>query len=341
MIVAVSISSGYRKELRRAISEICADISLYDGEKLSFNDSLIISLSTLEGVSSVTPAVSEAGVISSDGILEGVVFKSRADMGSRLEISIPKKLSDILSKAEGDEVTAYFVGEKVKVRKFRIASVYESGFEIDKTAVVWCSLGDLQRVKGYSPDEASCLEIRLDDRFSSRVAIAEKAREASYISEMFARPSTRTYSALYDWMDLIDMNVYLVLLLMSIVAAFNMISGLLIIIMRSASTIGTLKALGMDNAGIARTFLRLASRATAIGLAAGNTAALCLCLIQQHTRFLKLDAANYFVSFVPISINPGAILLTDILAWALILAVLLIPASTIAKMDPSTSLKYS
>ena len=110
-------------------------------------------------------------------------------------------------------------------------------------------------------------------------------------------------------------------------------------IMRSTTTIGTLKAIGMDNRSIASTFLRVASRSTVLGLLAGNAAAILLCALQNATHFLKLDPAFYFVSYVPVKLNIGAILATDLGAWAVIMLLMLIPSMLISRIDPAQSIK--
>lgn len=126
---------------------------------------------------------------------------------------------------------------------------------------------------------------------------------------------------------------------MTIVAGFNMISGLLILLFRSISTIGTLKSLGMTDRAIAGIFLRVSARLAGIGMLIGNAAALLFCLIQGSTRLIRLNPENYFVSFVPVDINPLGIVLADVSAFAVIMILLLIPSLFISKIDPSETVK--
>lgn len=339
MIVAVSVASGYRKALHGAISAMVSDVVLTDSAALELTPALDSVLREIDGIKGWSPAIVEPGIVRSGSTLEGVVFKGTPEVEGRLEVRIPEKLARRLVLQQGDEMLAYFVGDKVKLRKFRIAEVYEPTVELDETLIVYCPLADLQRLLGYAENQAGELDILLEDSELSRDGMFWKAGEIGYKTGKRAEASSTRYASLFDWMQLIDVNVVAILLLMALVAAFNMISGLLILIMRSTPTIGTLKALGMDNRGIARTFLRVCSRTTVLGLAAGNAAALLFCLIQGTTHLIKLNPANYFVSYVPVSVNIGAILATDILAWAVIMVLLLIPSLMISKIDPAKSVK--
>lgn len=339
MIVAVSVAAGYRRALRDAISDIVSDVVLTDTAAIRLTPALDSALTAVSGVSSYEPVIIESGIVRSGEVLEGVIFKGVPSMADQLHVRIPEKLARRLKIGQGDAMLAYFVGEKVKLRKFTVAEVYKPAVELDEALIVYCPLTDLQRLLGYGADEAGAVEIRLTDEFRTREAMVWKAGEIGYLTGLRADASSRRYSNLFDWMQLIDVNVVAILLLMALVAAFNMISGLLIMIMRSTPTIGTLKALGMGNRGIARTFLRIAARSTALGLAAGNAAALLFCLIQGTTHLIKLDPSNYFVSYVPVSVNVPAILLTDVAAWCVIMLLLLIPSLQISKIDPAQSVK--
>ncbi len=332
MIVAVSVASGYRKALRDAITDTVSDVVLTDTAALRLTPELQEKLAQVQGIRDWEPVIVEPGIVRNGETLE-------AGMTGRLQVRIPEKLARKAGLAAGDPMLSYFVGEKVKLRKFTVAEVYQPSVELDDALIVYCPLADLQRLLGYAEDESGELDIRLEDGFRTRGGMIYKAGEIGYATGLLSAASSYKYSNLFDWMQLIDMNVVAILLLMALVAAFNMISGLLIMIMRSTPTIGTLKALGMPDRGIARTFLRVASRSTALGLAAGNAGALLFCLIQGTTHLIKLNPANYFVSYVPVSVDIPAILITDVLAWCVIMLLLLIPSMQISRIDPAKSVK--
>ena len=149
----------------------------------------------------------------------------------------------------------------------------------------------------------------------------------------------RRYPQLFNWLNLIDLNVLLILVLMTVVAGFNMISGLLILLFRHVSTIGTLKSMGMTDRAISSVFLRMSSTLVLKGMALGNGAALLFCLIQGTTHLIRLDPSNYFVSFVPVSVNLPMILLSDAAAYGVIMLLLLIPTLFISKVDPARTVR--
>ena len=156
---------------------------------------------------------------------------------------------------------------------------------------------------------------------------------------MGAKSAAQSFSHIFSWLEVIDFNVLVILILMILVAGFNMISGLLILLFRNISTIGTLKSLGMTDRGVAGVFLRISAKIVGKGMLIGNAAALLLCLVQSITHVLKLDPANYYVSYVPVDIEVLKILACDALAFAVILLLMLIPCLFISRIDPSLTSK--
>ena len=156
---------------------------------------------------------------------------------------------------------------------------------------------------------------------------------------MVASSSVSKYSQLFDWLDLIDFNVLIILVLMTVVAGFNMISSLLILLFENISTIGLLKSLGMTDRAISKVFLSRAAVLVLKGMAIGNSLAFLFCIIQDRTHLLKLDPANYFVSFVPVDVNLPMILCADVISFAVIMLLLLIPTLFVSKVDPARTVK--
>ena len=188
-------------------------------------------------------------------------------------------------------------------------------------------------MKGLRTGEADCLEVRLLPALKDRRSINAIAPELAYETGYRAISSTARFPAIYDWLEILDANVILILILMCIVAGFNMVSGFLILIMRSTSTIVTLSALGMNFKQIGKTFLRLACGSTLKGLLIGNATALLFCIIQDCTHFLKLDPQNYFVSYLPIHLDAVQIILANLLAFAAVILLVAIPTRRISRID--------
>lgn len=356
MIVAIAIASGFRHELRSAISELAGDIQLtpqnlsYVGEDepISSVPSFVADICSVEGVRQVEPVIYRAGIVKSGESIHGVMVKgTRSDTLSN-HVRIPNRLARILSLNEGDSMLTYFVGERIKARKFTISEIYDEVLGSDDALIVYAPIEDMRRLNGWAQGEASALEISLDDHLRSPKMLEAKNAEIGTIvtlctegteEELVSRSSVTRYGQLFDWLGLLDFNVVFILVLMTIVAGFNMISGLLILLFRNIFTIGILKSMGMTDRGISSVFLRVASTLILKGMATGNLIALAFCAIQGTTHLLRLNPANYFVSFVPVSVNVPMILLADIVAYALIMLLLLIPCRFISRVDPAQSVK--
>ena len=159
------------------------------------------------------------------------------------------------------------------------------------------------------------------------------------LPEYYVSSSARTYPQIFDWLDLLDVNVLIVLILMTVVAGFNMVSGLLVMLLRNIPLIGTLKALGMQDRDVGRLFVRIGAEAVLKGMLVGNALAVIFCLIQDRTHVIPLDPANYFVSWVPVHLPFWGILGADIAAFAGIILLMWLPALGISKIDPAQTVK--
>ncbi len=360
IIVAVAVSSGFRAEIRGALSEVCGDVTLtplraeYLGEVSSIpsQPAFLPKLKELPCVESVKGSVARAGIVKEGELIHGVLFKGTEDYvrqdSTRLGVSIPSALSSMLSLEVGDEMNAYFIGERVVVRKFTVESVYDGVLSSEDKLIVKTDLGTMQRVNGWGDGEVSSLEVTLGPRYRTEEAMRECSIEIGSLVRDFSSEDEPTvvatslvqaYPQLFDWLNLIDFNVMIVLVLMTIVAGFNMISGLLILLFENISTIGLLKALGMRDRGIAGVFLRSSAVLVGKGMLAGNVLAVLLCLIQDKTHLLKLSPENYFVSFVPIHLDWGWILGADAVAFVAIMLLLLLPSLFISRVDPATTMR--
>ena len=348
IIIAEAVSAGFRKEIRSAVASLGADISLEYGESFLATQSYLPSIEGMEGVDSITPVIYRAGIIKTATDIQGVVFKGVPCADSTLQARIPSKLAKMLDLEEGDAFLAYFVQDKVKARKFRVKGIYPSLIDTQENLIVYVPISDLRRVSGWEESRVSALEVTLDESLREREKMRRKASEIEDLALhrcgddddfVMAVPACRKYAQIFDWLDLIDVNVRAILLLMIVVAGFNMISGLLILLLEHISTIGTLKTAGMSNRGIAEVFLRVSARAVLVGMAAGNAAAFLICAVQHKTNLLRLNPENYFVSFVPVSVEPAAVICADVAAVCGIMLLLLIPCLFISKVDPSRTVR--
>ena len=356
IIVAVAVSSGFRQSVRDGVARLTGDIRIAPSSAVAAEgDPVPVHLPSEEailgipGVQSIRPVAVRAGIVRSGDIIHGVLVKGLPDRpDSSLCVSIPTRLAAITGLKEGDDMTTYFVGEKVRVRKFHVTDVHRDMLEMDDNLVVYANLADIQRLNGWTADQASALEVSVDPVHRTNLWINDLTDEigmrlllsgAEGEDNLVATSSVRTYAQIFDWLDLLDFNVLVILILMIVVAGVNMISGLLIVLFRNIATIGTLKTLGMGDRAIGKVFLRVAAGVVLKGMLIGNVLALLFCLIQQSTHLLKLDPANYFVSYVPVHINLPWILAADLVAFAAIMLLLLIPTLFIARVDPAQTVK--
>ena len=364
MIIAVSVSSGFRHAIRDGISSVSGDIQLLplnmnlldDASPVESDASYLPFVKEIDGVEEVIPVIYRAGIVRHEDEIHGVLLKGMpADKlpfsnedSTALAVAIPRRLSEIIGLSEGDRMLTYFIGEKVRARQFNVVSVYESMLETDDRLVVYADLADLQRLNGWDSNQVSAMEVMLEKGSRNEEQIKEITSEVgttvyAYTAEdettVLATSCVSRYPQIFDWLNLMDFNVFFILVLMTIVAGFNMISGLLIMLFENISTIGLLKTLGMTDRSIAKVFLSSSAVLAIKGMAIGNALAIIFCIVQSSTHILKLDPVNYFVSYVPVHLDLGMILVADVISFAAIMVLLFIPCVFISKVDPAETVR--
>ena len=362
MIIAVSVSSGFRQEIHKGLSSISGDVRLVpptmnvlDADyPIRRSPAYLPYVEEVTAIDEIVPTAYRAGIVKHGENIHGVIFKGVPKESASLPdslalaVSIPSRLAEMTGLAPGDRMLTYFVGEDVKARQFNVAAIHESMVQADDRLVVYASLGDIQRVNGWNEDQVSSMEIILDKGNGSAGFIEDTADEIGTLVNLYssdeeasviAVSSVSSYPQLFDWLNLIDFNVLFILALMTIVAGFNMISGLLIMLFENISTIGLLKSLGMTDRSIAKVFLSSSAVLVLKGMAAGNILAMLFCIIQGTTHLLRLDPENYFVSFVPVNLDFCMIICADVISFVVIMLLLLIPCMFISKVDPAETVR--
>ena len=355
IIVAVAVSSGFRHSIRDGVAAMTGDIRITPyvsggqdpvpmPRHLPSEDKIL----AIPGVVEIVPVVSRAGIVKNGEIVHGVIVKGTPDQvgGDGLAVSIPHRLAEITDLQPGEDLTTYFVGEKVRARKFHITAEHRDIIETDDNLLVYARLEDMQRLNGWDSTSVSQLEVKVKN--ASPKVLKDIEAHIGYIlstspdedeNGLYVISSARSYPQIFDWLGLLDVNVLIVLILMTLVAGFNMISGLLVMLLRNIPLIGTLKALGMQDRAIGRLFVRIGAEAVLKGMLVGNALAFLFCLIQGTTHLIKLDPANYFVSFVPVHLPFWGILGADIAAFLGIVLLMWLPALSISKIDPAETVK--
>ena len=276
---------------------------------------------------------------------EGALPDYRGRISS--DILVSRRMADKMGFVLDSTVTAYFIGEEdVKVRKFRICGIYDAQLEDIDNSLIVADIRQAQRISGWGKDEISTIEVALKrgvgvDRGLAAVEqfIFEHGEEDD--PSLFSTSVKKIFPHLFDWLALLDFNVVIVLLLMIVVAGFNMISSLLIILFEKTSAIGLLKAMGMTSEGVGKVFRTVALDIIGRGLVWGNLLAFSLCLVQKYTKIITLNPENYFVKFVPIAFNIPLIIGVEALCVVLIMVILRITTLFIAKVSPDKTMRVS
>ena len=374
MIIAVSVVVGFKKEVRGQIIGFGGHIQI-----ISFNSSasfekppIIITDSTLRDISQIKflqridRIVTKSGILKTDGDFKGVVFKGVDNSydwsffkknlisGSIIDFSnsenknkvlISRSLANNLKLKVGDDLPAYFFQTQVRARKFKISGIYSTTFSEFDNLFVICNLDPIRQLNGWDTTQISSLEIILSD-FDKLDYTANEVR--SLVGNRFDTNgliyNTLTIKELYpdifNWLDMLDINAWIIIVLMMIVAGFNMISGLLILILQRTQTIGIFKALGMKNSQIRIIFLLNAMFFVLKGMFWGNIIGLGLALTQYFTHIIPLNPDFYYTSYVPVTVNWLFITLLNIGVFVFSILMLILPSHIITKILPAKSIKF-
>ena len=373
IIIAVSVSAGFRKELREKAVGFSGDLTVSPPglEESKENSAELYSIkplacrnkiAALAFVKAVQGIAYRPGLIKTDDQIQGVVlkgvdscydwsfFKSNMESGvlparDSDEVMISKRLSTLLGLKKGDKMTMYFIGNDIKIRRFKISGIYSAQLEdIDKLYIITC-IKNVRELNGWENGEVSTYEVLFknhdEDLLRQRKDIVIKTiydnlkNGDNAVSVTSVKDNLFT---LFDWLHLLDFNVLIILILMIAVAGFNMVSGILIILFENISHIGLFKAMGMKERNIAGIFLAKTSMIVLKGLMWGTLIGAGLCWGQMKYKLISLNPENYFVKFVPIRLNAWTIITTDVICFAVIMLILLIPCRFISKVSPSKTL---
>ena len=261
------------------------------------------------------------------------------------EILLSRRQADELNLKVGDRVFAYFFEETIKMRRFKVCGIYQSNMAIfDKTFVI-TDLNTVRKLNHWEGDEATVIEVRLKGMDAIDQTLPQVERlcvqlndETSHSRKAFS--IVDHYASIFSWLQLLDFNMMVILVLMLCVSGFTMVSGLFILILERTQTIGVLKAMGATNTKIRNVFLHFAGFIIVRGLLIGDVVAIGLLLIQQKYGLIHLDPANYYVETVPVEINLWAIVLVNVGTLVLTTLALVLPSYMVSRIQPSKAIKF-
>ena len=368
MFLSIAILTGFQKAIREKVIGFSGHIQVMHFQEtqslepipIPRHPDFMMKLYQIKGIKHIQPFATKAGIIKTEDQIQGMVLKGvgpgydwsffrdkmvegnlpkMTDTGRTDEVIISKSIADQLGLKLNGDLRMYFIaGDHVLGRKFRISGIYQSGMgEFDKMYVIG-DLKHIQKLNQWKDDQVGGFEILIND-FDN----LEKIGREVYITIGFNLDSQtvrQLYPQIFDWLNLQDINVVIILTLMILVGAITMISTLLILILERTNMIGILKAVGMKNSGIRKIFLFNALYITGIGLAIGNIAGFSICLLQQKYGFLKLPEESYYVPVVPVYLNSLNIILLNAGTLLVCYLMMILPSMIITRITPIKAIRF-
>lgn len=368
MLISVAILQGFQKQVKDKVSGFGAHIQItgfnsnnsYEPSPVSLNDINLDSLKKIEGVKQIQPFALKAGIIKTDDQIQGVVlkgvnwdydwsfFRDKLSVGHLPKIEKENLSNDVLISGTvarmldvkaGDDLRVYFISENsTRGRKFKVCGIYNTGLsEFDET-YVFGDLGQIRRLNDWDSLTVSGVEIFIDP-FSELDKIAASVYQTTGYN-LNNQTIKQLYPQIFDWIELQDVNVIIILILMALVSGITMISTLLILILERTRDIGILKALGCNNISVRKIFIYASIYITGYGLLWGNVIALGLIWLQSATGLVPLPEESYFISYVPVHIGVMEVLLINLATLFVCTFMMIIPSIVIKYISPVTALRY-
>ncbi len=374
MIIAVAVVIGFKNEVRNKVVGFGSHIQIsnfdalrsYETRPIVVGDSMLTALAAYPQVVHVQRYSTKPGMIKTDDAFQGMVLKGVGaefdprffrehllegeipvfnDSVSSNEVLISKALATKLKLKLGDKIYTYYVQDDVRARRFTIKGIYQTNFSEYDNLFLLTDLAVVNRLNGWQPEQVSGVELQvrnyeqLED-ITYRIATDTDNKTDAFGGVYFVQNIQQLHPQIFDWLNLLDLNVWVILFLMIGVAGFTMISGLLIIIIERTQMIGILKALGANDFTIRKTFLWFAVFLIGKGMLWGNLIGLAFCLIQSQLKLFKLNPETYYVDRVPISFNLWFFLFINVGTLLAAVLMLLGPSFLITKIRPASSMRY-
>ena len=375
MIVAVAVVIGFKHEVRDKVVGIGSDITItnFDAQKsyetvpVVAGDSLLDALRSMEGVKHVQRYSTKPGMIMTEDNFLGMVLKGVSqeydwtflkehllegeipaftDSASTNRTLVSRTIANKLHIKVGDKLYTYYVeGDNVRARRLEVAGIYQTNFSIYDNMFLLTDLYTVNRLNAWKADQASGIEVEVMD--SDQLEETKEAISAEvdmlkdkYGGTYYTQTVEESNPQIFAWLDLLDMNVWVILILMTGVAGFTMISGLLIIILERTNMIGVLKALGADNLAIRKVFLSFSVFLIGRGMLWGNIIGLSFIFIQSQFHLFKLDPVTYYVDSVPVVFNLWWWVLLNVGTLLASVLMLVGPSYLIAHIHPAKSIRF-
>ncbi|MCD8318205.1 MAG: ABC transporter permease [Paraprevotella sp.] len=374
MIISVCVVLGFKQEIRSKVIGFGSHVQIQNYATLASNSPQPIALppafvreiKEVPGVAHVQRFCNKEGIIKTEDEFKGILLKgvgpefdpsflkenlvageipTFSDSTSSNKIVISKQVADELHLKVGSRVYAYFFENSIRTRRFTVAGIYCTHLtEFDKV-FAFTDLYACNRLNAWEADQYSCLEIRVKDfeqldQVTSALVQHVNRKVDAYGGSYVAMNIRELYPQIFDWLDLLDVNVWVILALMVAVAGFTMISGLLILILERTNFIGIMKALGSTNRGIRHIFLYFSVFVIGKGLLWGNVIGIGLVILQRECGLIHLDASTYYVDTVPVLFNWGYIVAINAATLLICVLALIVPSFLVSRIHPAQSIRF-
>lgn len=376
MILSVAIVTGFQREIAGKVNGFAAHLQIvnYDSNQsyqtvpIDENQPFLASLDSIPGIRHIQKFATKPGIIKAGDEIQGVVLKGissdfdwhffekykvegkkiKLDSARSDQVWISEQISALLKLKLGDKFRMYFLNadEKLpRIRQFTVGGIFKTGLEEFDRMFVLADLRHVQRLNNWTDRQISGFEIFVDDldqlsEINSQVrglVLESLAADAPMLRVVNVKEK---YPYIFNWLDLLDMNVWIILLLMVLVAGFNMISGLLVIILERTRMIGILKSMGAANVNIRKIFLYLSAFLVGKGLLWGNIIGIAFCLLQHYFKLIHLDPSSYYVDTVPVNLLPSHLVLLNLGALFVTLLMLLGPSYLVGRISPEKTIRF-
>ena len=375
MIVTVSVVLGFKHTIRDKVAGFGSHIQIQNifaytqagNFPICLGDTLATAFKQVKEVRHIQRYTHTQGILKTDDDFMGVVLKGLGaeydtqflkesmiegelpqfcDSASKYPVVISKTMADKLQLRVGDRLFAYFINnDDIKARRFTIKGIYQTNMKRFDDIFCLTDIYVTNKLNGWRTDQCSGAELLINDftqleQIYPQIAeIANKTHDKDE-QTLAAQTIMQAYPQVFSWLGLLDINVWIILALMTAVAGFTMISGLLIIILERTQMIGILKALGARNNTIRHTFLWFAAFIIGKGLFWGNIIGLGIVILQMKTGLVSLDPQTYYVNEAPMEINVPIIIALNLSTLIISVLVLIAPSYLVSRIHPARSMRY-
>jgi lipoprotein-releasing system permease protein len=367
MLISISIVNGFQSEIKNKLIGFNSHIQVshtkvnytFENEPVIVDGNFIRSVKNLPEVANIQTFITKPAIIRANNEIEGMVLKGVGNdfswdyMRSVLqsgrilqtgdtvppdEMIISSALAKKLNLKLGDKATLYFIQQPPRARRFEVCGLYETSIEDVDNVFALCDIRHLQKVNNWDSNQAGGYEISLTD-FNTLQESNDKIRLLAPMGQD-SRTIKENYPQIFDWLNLLDVNVQIILLLMAVVASVNMITALLVIILEKTQFIGILKSIGAENTLVSRVFIYNAVFLIGSGILTGDIIGLILMSLQYYFHFLKLPPESYSISYIPVDFAWGQFILLNIGTLAFCTLVMYLPSRIVAKISPVKTIRF-